>query len=300
MANITGIKVQLDTASDWWSPTRDALFLGVYSKQGGREFRLNGAIDLNVDDLEITLALGTSCCPTDSDVQVQYSTGLGVNDPLLNPIRLEDVEFVYLRKETAESTSVNDDQYKLDGVSVLMCDGGGNLRRFRKDFEINFSDEAGLQHWLGETSPPVCAITVTLRLLEHKDEDKKPAGFKWDFNFGMRFAGQTHNILPKDYRIKIRRKDEPDEWHRHFNLSHTVYSVGCCGQTPEIEVFGDATELDWTSRDDYGSAHRHHKVACDHAPATTTGNFDFLVKGQSSNRKSRIFFTYDITTQCLG
>ena len=225
---ITGITIDLDTSFDWWAPTKDALFLGVYSKFGGREFRLNGNANLNVQDQQITLALGSPCCKTGDEVQVQFSTNGGTNDPLLNPIRLSEVEFVYLRKETADSTSTNDDQYKLDASSVLLCNGNGGLRKFTKNNNINFSDEGGLQHWMREVTPPTCLVTVKLKAIYHNDEAKKPAGFTWYFDFGFKLAGTTYNILDNHF-IKIKRNKEPDEWERWFEKSITVPIVGCCG-----------------------------------------------------------------------
>lgn len=297
---ITGITIELDTSVDWWAPTKDALFLGVYSKHGGREFRLNGEVDLNVTDQTITLALGTPCCKTGEEVQVQHSTNGGVNDPLLNPIRLSDVDFVYLRKETAESTSVNDDQYKLDACTVLLCNGKGGLRKFTKHNNINFSDEGGLQHWMREVSAPTCYITVKLKAIYHNDMAKRPAGFEWYFDFGFKLNGTVHKILDNKF-IKINRWKEPDEWERWFEKSITIPIVGCCGTKHEIEVYGNATEDDhpWWAQDDYGEAHEHHAISCTKTPSTIQPTLEYIVDGNANNRKSKIKMWYEITSVCV-
>lgn len=295
---ITGIKVDLETASDWWSPTADALFLGIYSENGGREFRLNGDVQLNSPNQDISLVLGDGCCRDDTEIQVQYSQNMQVNDPRLNPIVLSDVKFVYLRKETADSTSVNDDQFKLDRATILLCSTDGRLRRFRKTRNINFSDEGGLQHWLGEISPPKCRVTVRLKTLYHNDEAKNPAGYNWEFDFGARVNGSTSYIL-NDHPIKIKRRKEPDEWHRHFDQAVSFDVIGCCGQTIPIEVFGSAVEFDWPDADDKGSGHTHHTVTCSDQATTIDGTVEFIVDAKFKNRKSKIKFEYCVTSVCI-
>lgn len=297
---ITGIKIDLDTAINWWAPTKDALFLGVYSKYGGREFRLNGDTDLNIQNQEISLVLGTPCCKSGDEVQVQYAFNGGVNDPTLNPINLQDVEFVYLRKETADSTNVNDDQYKLDSCSVLLCDGHGGLRKFAKSSNINFSDEGGLQHWLREVAPPTCNITVKLKAIYHNDEAQRPAGYDWYFDFGFILNGNTYNIL-NDHYIKIKRKNEPDEWESWFEKSITIPIVGCCGTQHDLEVFGSAREDDpWPFPDDHGGTHDHHTISCNPTPSTIQPTLEYIVDGNSNRRKSKIKMWYEVTSVCVA
>ena len=244
------------------------------------------------------LVLGQGCCTDGSETQVQYSQNLQVNDPLLNPIVLEDVNFVYLRKETADSTTVNDDQYKLDLASVLLCDNNGGLRRFKKQRNINFSDEGGLQHWLGEVAPPKCRVTVLLKAIYHKDEAKNPAGYNWEFDFKASVNGSTQNILNNE-SIKIKKKDEPDEWHRHFDEAVSFDIIGCCGQKPTVNIFGNATELDFWDPDDYGSDTASHQVTCTPEGNKIEGELNFIVDAKFKKRKSRIRYEYCIISRCI-
>jgi len=139
---ITGIQLELETGQSFWDSSGDKLFLGVYSKFGGREFRLNDGVNFSDDGKSYIFRLGAPVCIEDIPV-VNNSTNYGVNDPQLNPISLSDIEFVYLRKETADSTPNNDDWLLLDYASVLIADDKKQLRKFEKRRAINFSDESG-------------------------------------------------------------------------------------------------------------------------------------------------------------
>lgn len=294
MGNIKGIRVDIATASSWWSPTADAFFLGVYGSAGGREFRLNGGIAINQPMETLYLTLGDACCKTPHDIQVQYSVNLGDNDPLLNPIDIDSVQFVYLRKETANSTSTNDDVLVLQWGTVLLCDSDGRLRRFRKTGKINFSDEAGLQHWLGEIAPPQCRITVTLVRIEHNDEAKHPAGKKWRFYFG---AGETlsyNNIINGLYH----HATSPDEWQIDVGSAVSFSIYGCCGSDRAIYIYGKATEHDLFI-DDQTEEWRTETVKCTKEPSTKDEELSFIVFGQLASHKSKIKFVYQVTSVCI-
>jgi hypothetical protein len=256
----------LATSSDWWSPTADKLFLGVYSKHGGREFRLNKGIEFSQSNKEYVFGLGTPCCLEGSDVPlVEHSTSFGVNDPLLNPIELSEVDFVYLRKETDGDTPNNDDWMKLNSATILLCDSSGGLRRFRKTRNINFCD-------------------------------------KWSFEFGLKACGKTRKVIEHgDRKFHNNPPGGDDDWHELVdqNKFPPVYidCVGCCGSIHDLELFGSATEYDFWSRDDKGSSHDHVKVVC--GGEKTVGSVDFTVKGQNKRRKSRIRLHYEVTAVCL-
>ena len=263
---------------------------------------MNKGIEFSQSNKEYVFGLGTPCCLEGSDVPlVEHSTSFGVNDPLLNPIELSEVDFVYLRKETDGDTPNNDDWMKLNSATILLCDSSGGLRRFRKTRNINFCDEGGLQHWLREISPPRCRIKVKLVSIEH-DEDDKPAGYKWSFEFGLKACGKTRKVIEHgDRKFHNNPPGGDDDWHELVdqNKFPPVYidCVGCCGSIHDLELFGSATEYDFWSRDDKGSSHDHVKVVC--GGEKTVGSVDFTVKGQNKRRKSRIRLHYEVTAVCL-
>jgi hypothetical protein len=102
MGNIKGIRIDLKTGNQSWAASADKIFLGLYGMAGGREFRLDGSMKLNATDQEHRMVLGVICCDASGYQQVQYSTALGDNDPLLSPLGLDSVRYAYIRKETAD------------------------------------------------------------------------------------------------------------------------------------------------------------------------------------------------------
>ena len=293
MGAIKGIKVNLDTSSDWWSPTSDKLFLGIYSAKGGREFRLNKGISFSQPMTEYEFGLGKPCCTNGTDIPlVEQSTSMGVNDPMLNPIELSDIRFVYLRKETDDSTQTNDDWLKLDSATVLLCDSEGNLRQFAKRRNINFADEGGLQHWLGEIPPPRCRFVLVINKVTHTSIGKNRAGNVWRFDFGANANGVQLVGLDNAY---IKRK--LDYWEWFVNAYDQHYFVGCCGQKIKVTVTGKGCEQDLFN-DDCGDAYKHHTITCTEDGVVVDDYLEFDVQGDNKNRKSRIRMDYRIVAVC--
>ena len=293
MGIIKGIKLNLDTSSDWWSPTADKLFLGVYSKKGGREFRLNKGVTFGQPSSEYEFGLGTPCCTDGVDIPlVEHSTGFGVNDPRLNPIDIKEVGFVYLRKETDDSTTINDDWLVLDSATVLLCDDEGNLRQFAKRRNINFSDEGGLQHWLGEIPPPRCRFKLIIDKVTHTSIGRNRAGNVWRFDFGADANGVSLVGMDNAYF-----KKKQDYWEWFVSAEDEHFFVGCCGQQIKVTVKGKACEQDLFN-DDCGEAHKHHTVTCTYEGVVVDDYLEFEVQGDNKNRKSRIRMDYRIVAVC--
>jgi hypothetical protein len=293
MGNIKGIRVDLGTASFFWSPTKDKLFIGVYGEAGGREFRLNGDFQINQTNHAYKLALGTICCDAPGYHQVQYSTNNGDNNPSLNPIDLASVRYVYLRKETDDSTIVNDDELTLASAKILLCDADGNNRRFFKRGKLCFSDEAGLQHWIGEIDPPGCTITVTLkRIRHHIPPHYKAAGAKWHFDFGAGPSQSDTNIL-NDLYLHEPKKD----WVEEINASTSWFVAGCCGHPQQITIHGAARETD-LFKDDVDDAGGTWTTACGTTSSTQSEELKFSVEGNIGKRKSEFTFEFDVTSIC--
>lgn len=324
MNNITGIKVELALQSQWWAPSKDALFLGVYGTNGGREFRLKIEDNSQTEnsDKPMVLTLGKPCCKSDADIPVLYSIDQGINDPLLNPIALRAIEFptfkddtqlqVYLRKETADSTTVNDDALVLAYVNVLLCSENGDMRRFKKLKNINFSDEAGLQHWLTEVSPPTCHVRVELTGIhqEHADQPGKSAGRHWDLDFGSALGTSISSYNSKNmldnHRHVVDRKHSP-HWKLGVYKARNFSMTACCGSTLAITLGAAAHELDSIGKrekpfdgvHDFGAGQATHQVTCNTTPVTEQHSLSFIVDEQaSSQRKSKLTYFYNITAYC--
>lgn len=298
MGNIKGIRIEFDTASYSWSPTKDKLFVGVYGEAGGREFRLNGNFAIDQPSEKHKIALGKICCEASGYLQVQYSTNFGDNDPLLNPINLASVKYVYLRKETDDSTGggggVSDDVLTLDGATVLLCDDLGNNRRFRKRGKLVFSDEAGLQHWIGETDPPGCVITVTLKMISHQDlGDHKSAGRNWTMNFGAGPQPVQDNIL-SDYHPVTKK----DNWKVELSDSVSFFIPGCCGHSRDIFIYGSAVEGDHPFKSDKAEWTRPTSAKCAKEPTVETAELTLEVSGQANWKASEVTFHYEISSVC--
>lgn len=294
MANIKGIRIDFETASYFWSPTKDKFFVGVYGEAGGLEFRLNGDFAIDQPSEKHNIALGDICCDAPGYLQVQYSTNYGDNDPKLNPIDLASVRYVYLRKETDDSTGANDDVLTLNGATVLLCDDAGNNRRFRKRGKLVFSDEAGLQHWIGEIDPPGCTITVTLKRIIHEvPKGKKAAGNHWHIDFGAGPYEIRDNILSGYSPANVPKGN----WVREINDSTSYFVPGCCGQPRQVHLYGSATEGD-IFKDDKGEASGTWTTPCGTTSSTQSEKLTFTVEGDVGKRVSKFTFEFDITSVC--
>ncbi|MDX6444662.1 MAG: hypothetical protein QOH71_1736 [Blastocatellia bacterium] len=292
MGNIKGIRIDLRTGTQSWAATGDKIFLGIHGTAGGREFRLDGSLKLNQANQDHRMVLGVTCCDTPGYQQVQYSTALGDNDPLLSPLDLASVRYVYVRKETADSTSTNDDVLVLNNISVLLCDADGGVRRFAKRGKINFSDEVGLQHWLAEVDPPTCQVTIVLKRIRHEKAAKHTAGNSWAFTFS---AGPPDNHA--SYLNNYNLKEKKDSWDKEFNRTASWKYPGCCGHAQTLSIYGKAVEDD-IGHDDVGEWTREITAPCHSGTSTESAELQLSVKG-IKNHESLITFEYDVISTCL-
>lgn len=302
--NVTGINVDITVAGGYWSSTNDPLYLGVYSKNGGREFALqvNGNSPFTNDGATVNLVLGNPCCQKEgsSFLQVDNSQNLKENDPLLNPIEINDIENVYLRKYGGQS-SVTDDWGELSKVSILFCDSSGKLIRYKKEGRLHFSKESGQQHYLTKTTPPKCRVTIKLDNIHHNDMAAKPAGFDWVLNWWYIVPGAIAPASWGDsYSEKIKKKDEPDEWDRSPSSIHTFEVEGCCGIVPVIIMCISREKDLWPNADDVGSGSTSFYMDCSIPNNSTQKTVENYVNGSNNNKKSKLTYTFTITTQCLG
>jgi hypothetical protein len=292
MGNIKGIRIDLRTGSQSWAATGDKIFLGIHGTAGGREFRLDGSMKLNQANQEHRMVLGVTCCDAPGYQQVQYSTALGDNDPLFATLDLGSVRYVYIRKETADSTSTNDDVLVLSNISILLCDTDGGVRRFAKRGKLNFSDEVGLQHWIGEVDPPGCRVAIVLKRIRHEKGAKHRAGNNWELTFWAGPPGNNTQYLSDYHYYKAK-----DSWDKEFAQSESWTLPGCCGQPRTLSIYGKAVESD-VGRNDIGEWTREITAPCHSGTSTESAELQLSVKG-IKNHESLITFEYDVVSTCL-
>ena len=154
MAHIRGIVVNLTTGTGGYAGTDDHIYVGIFGKDGGREFPLDVE---GFDDFEagtsVTYWLGTVWEGTAlSGARKPYeSESLGWNDPYRHHFDLDDVDYVYLRKGGATSGR-SDDYYGLDQVEVILYGASPNKRTFSYPWgnNIRLGNEYGRQVFIPE------------------------------------------------------------------------------------------------------------------------------------------------------
>ena len=293
---MNGIYVEATVSGGFWSETKDPIYLGIYGKNGGREFALqvDGASPFTQEGSTVKLILGVPCCKK-VGTQVDKSTGLNENDPSLNPMSLEDIEFVYFRKYGGK-TGHTDDWAEFSNVTVLFCDSDDQLLRYKKKGRMHFAKEAGLQHWL-ERDPtvPRCKVTVKLRNIHHIETANNSAGHNWQLRW--------HIIVPPfssvdSYSARINPSNENEEWNQLLDRSYSFEIEGCCGPIPVI-IMCMSREHDFFTFDDIGAGSNHTVVDCSVGNNAVPLEVQTDVHGENNNNRSRLTYFFEITTECL-
>ncbi len=306
MGAIQGIKARVVVGNAGNDGTSNRLFLGIHDTSspigtgaGGREFPLwtEGTKGLTQGS-ETTFALGSPCCPDPKQVQV-YDSGStsGVNHPTHNPIELQNVRFVYLRK--AAGTTV-DDSLVLEDVEVLLCDGStAGMRRFRNNRNLYFGQLWGEQHWLKEVAPPHCQVTITLANVEQwgigKNND--PAGRNWHLALAGFSGGQYASTSQFDFKSSFSGRKH---WHEVVGYGAQLTLPGCCGGSQSIHLEANASEYDILGSTDYGQGTTDLEIACTSAGSRKSGSITFEVAGNLKARKSKLTFNYEVSAICIS
>lgn len=157
---ISQVVLEFKTGNKSWSKTKDSVYLGVYGKNGGREFSLNvnGKSPFEKPNATVSLVLGENVSKS-AGIQVDKSLDKGVNDPTLHPLHLHDVEFVYVRKHEGQSDRT-DDWAEFSEIKVLLFNSVGKVLPFAKRGLVSLSKESGLKHWLLKDKNPVPEFEV--------------------------------------------------------------------------------------------------------------------------------------------
>jgi hypothetical protein len=172
MTQMRAIVVSLNTDPEDDSKTAEQLYVGLWGTSGGREFPLRS----REFDEDGNFAAGTvrvfllgwlpvGAKPPEGRPSDRTDPG-EANDPTLLPIELDDVQYVYLRKQATGTGSDDDDAYRLIRITVDLfgtAPGATNItstshvtantpeRRFALDTPgLWFGNEHGHQAWLKE------------------------------------------------------------------------------------------------------------------------------------------------------
>lgn len=293
---MNGIYLEAIISGGFWSDTKDPIYLGVYGKNGGREFALqvNGESPFTVDGATVKLILGQTSCNRPG-LQVDNSLNLKENDPSLNPIGLNDIEFVYLRKFGGQ-TGNTDDWAEFSKITVIFRDSSGKLLRYIKVGRIHFAKEAGLAHWLTkDLTVPRCKVTIRLNNIHHIEIANHSAGNNWFLKWHMLVPPFT---LTDNFDAKINPNNNNEEWNQLLNRTYSFEIEGCCGPVPII-IFCESRERDWPSPDDIGFNAGTTVVDCSIPNSSVPLQIQTDVDGNSNNKKSRLTYFFEIETECL-
>jgi hypothetical protein len=152
MSHIRGIVIRLRTKNQSGAGTDDHIYIGVVGSGGGREFPLDVR---GFDDFE-----------KGSDVKYWFGnvweggilTGAkkpyrsepgGRNDPAWFRIELDEVDYVYVKKQ-GDNTTEGDDAWKMDFIEVALYGASPQKRTFTTGNDLWFGNEYGRKAWLPE------------------------------------------------------------------------------------------------------------------------------------------------------
>lgn len=288
VGKITGIGLELYV--DNWPPsdTEDALYLGVYGSSGGREFPLDvqGYEEFQPGE-DVKLNIGGLCHwqANQNPHIVTASTGGAANDPAIDNIDLDSVEFVYLRKNLGSAQGL-DDELKLSRADVWLCDGSKE-RYFSKSVRMFFGYEYGAKHWLVGRSAgdhPVvkrCHAKVVLSSIQYGGANVgKQITFVSDVK-GVQSQGQ-------DWGFKNGSTISP---------GLVVYDgvLGPCTPNPGLSVTSTIHEGGVGVKNS-GTGSTSVSVTC---PGTQTFSVTVNVDKKGSKKDAVFVFTYTVTATCV-
>lgn len=157
MTLLTGMFVTLVTDPNEEAHTDDHLYIGIIGTAGGREFPLHtkeGTNDFKSGATE-KFGLGAIWDTTiGATIQPLRSAPGEDNDPALIPVELENVNFVYLRKQ-GDNTLEGDDAYRLKRLTVILYGPAAPSQRIYEFFN------GGKSLWLANEHGHVVYLRAT-------------------------------------------------------------------------------------------------------------------------------------------
>jgi hypothetical protein len=150
MTHLRGMVVRLVTGNDKFAGTDNMIYIGVVGKDGGREFPLDvGDFDDFEKGTDIKYHLGTvwdGNALNGTKKPKQSTPGLA-NDPKWHRVDLNEIDYVYIRKEENHGDHA---QYQMDLVEVTLYGVNPISRTFAEYDEIYLGKNVGLICYLPE------------------------------------------------------------------------------------------------------------------------------------------------------
>lgn len=127
MAQLMGLTVRLTITTAGYAGTDDTIYIGMFGRKGGgREFALRSALDDYEPGSDVRYVFGVPASPGSGFIRATNSAPGGRSDPGQMFLRVEDIEYVYLRKQ-AYGIGGADDAMNLNGVSVNLRDADDGI-----------------------------------------------------------------------------------------------------------------------------------------------------------------------------
>jgi len=154
MSHLKGMIVRLATHHQRHSETDDMIYIGFFGKRGGRE------VALDVKDFkefqrgtDVFYLLGNVWDDTviSGTKRPRDSQSRGNNSPDLYQINLNEIEYVYIRKQGGKETNSKDDAYKFDLVEVTLYGSEPQSRKFLTNANVWLARESGLTVYIPES-----------------------------------------------------------------------------------------------------------------------------------------------------
>lgn len=295
MASIKGIDIELTVGSIADAGTKDPLYIGIYGKNGGREYAFNFPPQTTGNTGSIRFRFGDGCCKRDNDIIISKECC----NLKLDSLQLKNVEYVYIRKHSRQTEGPNtsgnlttdDDLLLLKTAVVTLCDDTGDMRRFKKTTDMYYAYECGLTHWLPETSKPGCLVTVTYSSVSYTGHD---IGNDISYKFTSILMGETKTIDIGEHRFN-------NNSNEYLGQSISYFKTGCCNNSGEIRLIADVIEHDIII-DDKGHEDIVRKIECKENEIISQ-NFDIRVyvnENNNDNKKAWFIIRGSIRTECLG
>lgn len=145
MTHLRGMVVRVVTDAENNAGTDDMIYIGVIGKGGGREFPLDVA---GFNDWEkgsnIKYHLGTvwDGAALNGTKKPLHSEPGQKNDPMWHRVELDEVDYVYIRKQ-GDNTKTGDDRYRFETVEVTLYGANPISRSFIETADLYLSNESG-------------------------------------------------------------------------------------------------------------------------------------------------------------
>jgi len=301
---IKGIYVEIKVGSVGYAESKDPIYLGIYGKNGGREFALDvdNYQEFNSPNKVVKLQIGDYCCNNPGVMQVRHSDPAGgSNTPLNYPLSLNDIGYVYLRKyqraneNHATNQDLNDDLLELAYAKVLICDTGGDIRRFDKEIRMFFGYECGIQHWLEEGQKPGCLINIQFDSIHYGGQNIDRFGIEYSLiaNIGSLINQEIHEGDPRRFK---------NGTTKYPSKTKSFFLPGCCGSSIPIKLHAFVKDNDAFEVNN-GNTDEEYQIKCLKERQSIPFSIDVEVQDKRFAffpRTAKFTFKGSISALCVG